>query len=424
MWPLGNNKWAYQLYSPLNMLNSFEYRYCRNDQCGLADDVQTGPGKAGRPVSSSLIPQDLQDTVTDWMWLETLQPSALVGLPVTVRAGGFWTGVEFLSADDPTWQAWMPQAILNVQALYSNWLVIDPTWTVSRTSPFVFSPVPGADALYTDTSRLVAGAHALSLNAALFPTANLPGEMNAWWQSAPRDSAWWNTWFDRYEAFAVYHADLAAQSGAQALILGGDWVAPALPGGQISGTSSGVPADAASRWSDILSKVRTHYGGTLLWAITFSNGLGTVPDFIHILDGAYLLWYAPLGASPSASVDEMRLTAGTLLDSVIQPFQVSLNKPVIIAAAYPSADGAATAGIPTQTALQPGHTQAAVNLQTQADIYQALLAAINERPWVSGFVSRGYFPPAVLHDASASVHGKPAADILWYWYPRFLGITP
>jgi hypothetical protein len=120
----------------------------------------------------------------------------------------------------------------------------------------------------------------------------------------------------------------------------------------------------------------------------------------------------------------MRLTAGALLDSVIQPFQVSLNKPVIIAAAYPSADGAAMAGIPAQTALQPGNTQAAVNLQTQADIYQALLAAINERPWVSGFVSRGYFPPAVLHDASASVHGKPAADILWYWYPRFLGITP
>ncbi|MEW6093844.1 MAG: carboxypeptidase regulatory-like domain-containing protein, partial [Chloroflexota bacterium] len=352
MWPLGNNKWAYQLYSPLSMLNSFEYRYCRNDQCGLADDVQTGPGKAGRPVSSSLIPQDLQDTVTDWMWLEMLQPSALVGLPVTPRAGGFWTGVEFLSADDPTWQAWMPQAILNVQALYSNWLVIDPTWTVSRTSPFVFSPVPGADALYTDTSRLVAGAHALSLNAALFPTANLPGEINAWWQSAPRDSAWWNTWFDRYEAFAVYHADLAAQSGAQALILGGDWVAPALPGGQINGASSGVPADAASRWSDILSKVRTHYGGTVLWAISFSNGLGTVPDFIHILDGAYLLWYAPLGASLSASVDEMRLTAGALLDSVVQPFQVSLNKPVIIAAAYPSADSAAMAGIPAQFALQ------------------------------------------------------------------------
>lgn len=76
-----------------------------------------------------------------------------------------------------------------------------------------------------------------------------------------------------------------------------------------------------------------------------------------------------------------------------------------------------------QAALQPGNPQAAVNLQAQADIYQALMSAVNERPWVGGVVSRGYFPPAVLHDASASVHGKPAADVLWYWYGRFLGVV-
>src|SRR5659263_274802 len=61
MWPLGNNQWVYQLYSPLNMLGDFEYRYCRNDQCGIADDVQTSTGHLGRPVSTSLVPQDLQD---------------------------------------------------------------------------------------------------------------------------------------------------------------------------------------------------------------------------------------------------------------------------------------------------------------------------------------------------------------------------
>jgi hypothetical protein len=63
-------------------------------------------------------------------------------------------------------------------------------------------------------------------------------------------------------------------------------------------------------------------------------------------------------------------------------------------------------------------------LQAQADIYQALLMAVNERPWIGGFISRGYYPPVVVQDASASIHGKPAADVLWYWYPRFLGITP
>jgi len=68
-------------------------------------------------------------------------------------------------------------------------------------------------------------------------------------------------------------------------------------------------------------------------------------------------------------------------------------------------------------------TQAQVNLQAQADVYQALLMAVNERAWLGGFVSRGYYPPAALQDASSSVHDKPAGDELWYWFGRFLGVA-
>ena len=51
------------------------------------------------------------------------------------------------------------------------------------------------------------------------------------------------------------------------------------------------------------------------------------------------------------------------------------------------------------------------------------MIAINERDWMGGFVSRGYYPPVGLQDASASIHAKPAADVLRYWFPRFLGIA-
>jgi hypothetical protein len=66
-------------------------------------------------------------------------------------------------------------------------------------------------------------------------------------------------------------------------------------------------------------------------------------------------------------------------------------------------------------------SSAILSLQTQADIYEAMLATVNTRPWISGFVSRGYYPPAALQDKSASIHSKPTADILWYWFPRMLG---
>jgi hypothetical protein len=420
MWPQGNNKWVYQLYSPLDMLGNFEYRYCRNDQCGIADDVQTSNGQGGRPVSTSLVPQDLQDTVSGWNWLQAPTPSTLMGVPVVARQG-FMAGVEFLSGYNPTWQAWTPLAIQDVQGRYANWLVVDPSWTVGQTTPFVFSPVPGVDPLWADSLDTVGRARASNLNVALFPAVNLSSDLTTWWTSASRDAAWWNSWFDRYAAFADYHADLAKKSGAQALVLGGDWVTPALPGGQLNGTSSGVPADAQTRWQAIIADVRSRFSGQVYWATSYPGKLQVVPDFASKLDGVYLLWYAPIAGS---GVDQIKAAVGNLLDKDIQPLQARLKKPIILAAAYPSADNAASGSLPVSTLFQPGGMQGPVNLKAQADIYQALLMAINERAWLGGFVSRGYYPPVVLQDASASIHGKPAADVVWYWYPRFLGITP
>ena len=65
-----------------------------------------------------------------------------------------------------------------------------------------------------------------------------------------------------------------------------------------------------------------------------------------------------------------------------------------------------------------------IDLQEQDGIYTALLRAVNERPWINGFVSTGYYPPAELQDKSLSVHGKPAEQTLGYWYPWILGIAP
>ncbi len=420
MWSRGNNQWVYQLYSPLNILGDLQYRYCRNDQCGVADDVETAPGNGGRIVTPSLAAQDLQDTVSGWTWFQPEAPAAVVGLPVTQRASGFWAGMEFLPANDPTWLSYMPKAIEDVKGRNANWLVLEPTWTVNQTNPFVFSANPGSDALWTDNLKTISEARASNLSVALFPAANLPGDATSWWQSAQRDPDWWEAWFSRYAAFALYHADLATKTGAQALILGGDWVVPALPGGQVNGASSGVPDNAEARWEAILANVREHFGGQVLWSISYSGSLQATPIFTKDLDGIYLLWNAPLNSN---SVDDLKLAGGQLLDQDIQPFQTELGKPVILAAAYASVEGAANKSASTPAFFQPGTAQGPVNLKAQADVYQGLLAAVNERAWLGGFISRGYYPPVALQDGSASVHGKPAEDVLWYWFGRFLGTT-
>ncbi len=436
MWPIGNNRWVYKLYSPLSILGSFGYRYCRAGQCGSADDTATmGDDSRGRPVSTSLAPQDIKDTVSSWAWLENTQPGNLVGTPVTARGNNFVAGVELQPTQHPNWVTSIPQAMQNIRALGSNTVILTPTWTFSASSPLVLAPVSGRDSFWNDTYRMVTQARAQNMNVAIFPSPRFATTVDSFWTSAPKTADWWQTWFDHYRAFVVNYADLASQSGAQTLILGGDWIEPALPGGRLTdGTASNVPADAETRWRSILTDVRTHFRGTILWALPYDQEYVDTPlGFLSDIDGIYLLWSLKLSNASSPSKTEMTDEAGRLMDTNVSPLASLLGKPIIIAMAYPSVDGAENGCLPNGsggclhwTQINPPNmnvTTANVNLTLQADIYEAMLTAVNARQWVGGIVSRGYYPPTILQGKSASIHGKPAADILWYWYPRLLGAS-
>lgn len=436
MWPLGNNHWVYKLYSPLNMLGSFHYRYCRNDQCGSADDVQTiGADVQGRTVSTSLLGENIQENVTGWAWWPESEPAALVAVPVKVRPAAFWAGVEFSPNYSPTWPALVPQAMQNVQGLGSSYVVLTPSWTASLSAPLIFSPIPGIDPLWADVIQAAQYGRAQNINVAIFATPRLMPSNADFWQNAPRTPEWWNTWFERYRAFAIYHADLAAQSGSQALVLGGEAVLPSLPGGLlVDGSPSNVPADAEGRWRSILAEVRQHFPGLILWAHPYSGSpMLPAPVFMDEFYAFYLLWSAPLAANPSADVEAMTNAAVEMLDKDIVPFLLSTQKGAVIAINYPSAKGAAMGCVPSAgsgclnwLALarpNPDLLSAELDLKGQADLYQAMLQATNQRDWVGGFISRGYYPSVSLMDKSSSIRGKMAADLLWYWFPRMMGVT-
>jgi hypothetical protein len=437
IWPIGNNRWVYKLYSPLSILGSFGYRYCRAGQCGSADDALTaGDSARGRQITTSLAPQDIKDAVKEWAWLGDTQPGTLVGSSVSARQSTFLTGVEFQPTQHPNWVTSISQAMGNTKALGSNWVVLTPTWTFANANPLMFGPVPGKDSFWNDTYRMVSQARELNMNVGLFPTPRFTSSPEEFWASAPRTADWWQDWFNHYRAFLINYADLATQSGAQALILGGDWLGPTLPNGTLADgvTSSGVPDDAGTRWKTIIAEVRTHFRGTIYWALPFETETVTLPlDLLTSTDGLYLLWSIKISDASVPVKTDMIDEAGRLLDTSLSPLASALGKQLIIAPSYPSVNGAASGclsdgkgGCLHWTDFNSSNAEvpsANIDLQLQADIYESILTAVNQRPWVGGFISRGYYPPTILQDKSASVHGKPAADLLWYWYPRFLGMA-
>ena len=443
MWQLTNNRWQYKLYSPLNFLGAFSYRYCRNGQCGSADDNQTvGIAPTGRLTSTSLLGQDIQDSVNSWKWFENPETVPLVGSIINPRPVGFVAGVEYQSTYRPNFSYFARQTFANTKAIGANLAVLTPSWTYTNISPLRFATLPGDDPLWIDSAIMISQARESGLNVAIFPTPHFAPTTDSttpasttFWLNAPRDAAWWQTWFTRYRAFAVNYADLATQTGAQFLILGGDWVTPALPAGILpNGQPSNVPADVEAQWKAIIQDVRTHFRGQIFWAMPYTKANVQTPlNFLTDVDGIYLLWSVPLSSNQTATKADLANEAGRLLDNEVAPLVSLLNKPIILAVSYPSAAGAASGCIPNgaggcadfSSLSQPtaDNSSVSLNLQTQADIYEAMLTAVNARPWISGFISRGYFMPVALQDKSTSIHSKPTADILWYWYPRLLGVV-
>ena len=435
MWYLSENRWAYVLQSPLDLFDKLGYRYCRNGRCGSADDAETaGNDSFGRLLQIDKGESMIRDQVQSWSWLDTEVGDESIDAPdIAPREPEFIAGVEFLPGYHPSWMPHLPVTYKNLKDEGVNWVFLTPTWTVTQSSPPMIEPLLGRDPSWSDLVEMIQRAQSFGLQVALDPRPVFSQEAADWWAGAPRDFAWWNVWFERYRNFVLYHAAVAQSQGASALILGGSWISPALPGGVLAdGSASGVPEDAETRWLALIDEVRNSYSGQLIWEIPYPEGLANPPPFLHRFDAVYLLWSAPLADQNSASAADMQSEAAGILDNEVKPFQEETGKPVLLAVAYPSAQGGATGCVPDpQVLVESGCLDLDLLSRPNADIppverdleeqfnaYQAMLVAANTRNWISGFISRGYYPPAALQDKSISVHGKPAEALLAYWYPR------
>ena len=237
---------------------------------------------------------------------------------------GFIAGVEWQPAlGTLPGRHWRAAMLAEVQRGGSNWTVLSPTWTYTRNTPPILEILTGHNPLWFDLTETINQARQIDLDVALFPTPDFAQNPQTWWIEGKRDFAWWLVWYEQYARFLTHHADLAARTDAQALVIGGDWLDPALPGGLLAdGSPSGVPADAETRWREIINQVRQQYGGQVWWALPFNQAIAEAPPFLDAVDGIYLLFEEPL-TSRSGRVRraEMEAEAARLLDTVALPLK-------------------------------------------------------------------------------------------------------
>ncbi|RPJ50285.1 MAG: hypothetical protein EHM21_05320 [Chloroflexi bacterium] len=368
-----------------------------------------------------------------WAWYTaSTDPVVVSAGEIGTRGASFQAGVELIPGYHPSWQPYLGWAFQNIKDTGSNTIVFTPTWRLTYQNPPVIAPVPGQDPLWYDLTQMGLQAQQKGLEIAIHPVLSYNEDPGQWWQSAARDDGWWQSWFDRYQTFLLYHADLATQTGAKTFVVGDDSLLPALPGGTLAnGSSSNLPADANERWHKLLASVRARYSGRLVWLVPYAGQLPPIPETVKTdVDMLYVRISAPLVETGPLKQEDLEAGFSALLDSDILKLQEATNLPIILGVQYPSVGGAYDGCVESgETCLPAGAFQrpapvypsTEIALTDQALVYSAALSALNQRSWIAGFYASGYYPAVELIDMSTSPRSKPASDVLRYWFPRLLG---
>jgi len=427
MWPLGNQQWLYVFYGPMGVLGPVNYRICRNEQCGLADDLATaGTNPTGNPIPEKVEGRVLNYQVSRWASLEewTYQPSS--SETPQPHTNDFIAAAELSPLYTPSMLPHLPTGISAVRSLGANWVFLSPTWSLVTSDPPLLEQDPARDIFATDLSTLITHARKHNLSVALFPRLAPGVDVSTIAQTHLSDAGWWENWLKTYRRFILNFADLAQQNGAQAMILGGPDVAFITP-------SSAVPLPPSTieqYWRSLIGEARQHFSGRIAWAISSHGETPIVPPWADEADWLYVLTSPSLSEDPAANLETLTQAYAQFLDDRIAPIYLQTSKPVILGINYPAMDGAArgcapfTDGCLDFERLIRGEIHnggPTLDLAEQALVYEAIAAAINQREWVSGVVTRGFQPSVTLTDVSPSVRGKPASLVLSTWFQGWIG---
>lgn len=216
-------------------------------------------------------------------------------------------------------------------------------------------------------------------------------------------------WFRNYGAMINHYADLARAEGAVGLCVGAELIA-----------MSTHPA-YESQWRTLIAGVRSRFGGKLTYSANWGGGYSVSEDFAQeyhkipfwdALDYLGIAAYFELASTEDPTLDGMKASWAKWQTNRIAPFQERWGKPVLfIEGGYRSVNG---------TARAPWNTwdDGPLDLQEQADCWEALFQTWADVPWFAGgaFWAWSTRTDVKSSDRGYEIQNKPAYHTVTTWF--------
>ncbi len=249
------------------------------------------------------------------------------------------------------------QSVANAEAAGCQWMAVNVFWfqdTITSTEIY-------ADSWWYSSStpsvlHVIDRCHELGIKVMLKPMVDVKsGEWRA--RIVPSTD-----WFTEYHEFLNYWADIAESKDVEMLCIGCEYI-------DTTGSS-----DA---WRSVAQDARTHYSGPLVYAANHGNEQNI--DWWDTLDYIGIDAYYPLTSENDPTLTELK-NAWQARANSIESWQNAdwPQKQIIFTeVGYGSWDGA-------NQAPWSGPGSAPVDLNEQAQCYEALLSRCSLRPWWAG----------------------------------------
>lgn len=251
--------------------------------------------------------------------------------------------------------------------------------------------VPSAE----DFGRLIGHARERGLKVVLMPIVLLRSPRGNDWRGVIKPPSW-DAWWEEYEQFVLFFADIARESKADALIIGSELV------------STEAQED---RWRHVISRCREYFHGGLLGYSANWDHYRPV-RFWDALDFIGMTSYYKLAENPGASVEQL-VERWRPLQADVLAWQRTIGKPILLTeVGWCSQEGAATAP------WNYYHNQVATpaGMEEQRRLYEAFLRVWGASPELLGVIWWEWTTgPGGVGDFGYTPKGKPAERLLRQW---------